>query len=259
MKPLSLLFLGVLISGCTLTGPGSTAELTDIVEARARWEQWGLDDYDIDLTRSCFCIGAGEMTVLVRDDTVAAVLQEDNLWSSDQSWWQYIPTVDGLFDLAEEALDDAASADVTFSQSHGYPVEISIDWIREAVDDEISYSVSSIDASPETEVLTMAVDDQVTVSGGQTVRFDRVSEDSRCPDNADCIWAGRAIIDLTLGQGTDTQTISLVLGARVEGESNSESLFGVAITLVGVSPYPADAGTPIGAGEYRIQLIVDSD
>ncbi|MFT5144428.1 MAG: hypothetical protein ACI80V_003165 [Rhodothermales bacterium] len=259
MRPLFLLFLGGLITGCALTGPESNAELTDLDEARERWEQWGLDDYDIDLTRSCFCIGAGAMTVLVRDDTVAAVLQQDSPWSFDQGWWQYIPTVDGLFDLAEEAQKDAFRVDITFSQTHGYPVEISIDWIENAVDDEISYSVSGIDASPDTEILRMAVDDLATLSGGQTISFDGVSEDSRCPHDADCIWAGRAVIDLTLGSGIDTRTISLTQGDLVEGDSDSASLFGVTVTLVDVSPYPAEAGTPIGTGEYHIQLIVESD
>lgn len=58
----------------------------------------------------------------------------------------------------------------------------------------------------------------------------RVVEDSRCPMNARCIWAGRAVIEAAVTVGTTTTTKQFTLGedATIIGTKH--------IRLVGVAP-----------------------
>ncbi len=60
---------------------------------------------------------------------------------------------------------------------------------------------------------------QPTVRLGQTARVNdlritpiRVIEDSRCPMNARCIWAGRVLITARIGDGNHVMTRQLELG-----------------------------------------------
>jgi hypothetical protein len=48
---------------------------------------------------------------------------------------------------------------------------------------------------------TLGLGQPVTVSGpGLTVTFAALVEDSRCPIGSQCIWAGRAVISLTVAK-----------------------------------------------------------
>lgn len=50
---------------------------------------------------------------------------------------------------------------------------------------------------------------------GPQVRANRVIEDSRCPVDAQCVWAGRLIVRATVLSGRSTRQVDLTLGAPV--------------------------------------------
>ena len=55
-----------------------------------------------------------------------------------------------------------------------------------------------------------------TVSvGGPTVRPLAVIEDSRCPVNVTCVWAGRLVVRAVIGTGRGRQRMELTLGTPV--------------------------------------------
>ena len=53
---------------------------------------------------------------------------------------------------------------------------------------------------------------QSTHTGTLTVRPEMVIEDSRCPMNARCVWAGRVVIEATVWQGGQAERCQLTLG-----------------------------------------------
>ena len=64
---------------------------------------------------------------------------------------QYIEeaaTIERLFDLAAQNLSEADQVEVTYDAQFGYPSAIRVDFIKMAVDDEISYYVNSFKALP---------------------------------------------------------------------------------------------------------------
>lgn len=64
---------------------------------------------------------------------------------------------------------------------------------------------------------------------GITVRPERVVEDSRCPANADCVWAGRVVLRATVRGGRWKRTFDLTPGKPVQVADG-------ALTLVSVAP-----------------------
>jgi hypothetical protein len=88
---------------------------------------------------------------------------------------------------------------------------------------------------------------------GARITFKQVREDSRCPIDVTCVWAGDAKIELTIsrdGSPDDVRVISLTA-------PNNETASGdLRIRLVGLAPAPrqADAGTQRA---YVAQLVVN--
>src|SRR5690606_37450634 len=84
-------------------------------------------------------------------------------------------------------------------------------------------------------------------ASGIEIEFVRVVEDSRCPEGVDCIWAGRAVIEVIAhkaGEASDTTTLS------TNGGDGSFGFAGYRIHLEAVDPYPKE-GLPIAEDAYK--------
>ena len=92
-----------------------------------------------------------------------------------------------------------------------------------------------------------------TVNGTNVrITFNRVADDSRCPLDVQCVWAGDAKIELTVaGQGgpSDPKVISIT-------PPNNEAASGnLRIRLVGLAPAPRQSEPPASRA-YVAQMIV---
>jgi hypothetical protein len=85
-----------------------------------------------------------------------------------------------------------------------------------------------------------------------TIRFSGVAEDSRCPVDVQCVWAGNAIVRLaisTSGGATTDATLNTTLDPK------STTTSGYTIRLAGLKPVPR-SGTTIPASSYLATLEV---
>jgi hypothetical protein len=86
--------------------------------------------------------------------------------------------------------------------------------------------------------------------------FDEVTEDSRCPSGAVCLWEGQATVVLwvhrALGHATEAERFSLTLRDG-HPDPASRTLLDKQFTLLAVEPYPA-AGIRIDPEHYVITL-----
>jgi hypothetical protein len=89
---------------------------------------------------------------------------------------------------------------------------------------------------------------------GLTVRFDRVSNDSRCPRGATCVWAGNAAVLVTL-QRAGAAAYAVTLNSYSNPKSAKDG--NETVTLVGLLGQP-DVNRPIVSSEYRARLVVRS-
>ncbi|HJP59482.1 MAG TPA: hypothetical protein VJ865_05770 [Gemmatimonadaceae bacterium] len=87
---------------------------------------------------------------------------------------------------------------------------------------------------------------------GYRITFTRVTEDSRCPIDVVCVWAGDAKIQLAIDRSSAPADIR-ILGLT---PPNSESdLNGVRIRFVSLAPAPRQS-EPSGKREYVARLVV---
>ena len=79
----------------------------------------------------------------------------------------------------------------------------------------------------------------------------RVIEDSRCPMNARCVWAGRLVVEteILLRGGAESLTVPMTMGEPVPVADG-------AATLVAVWPDQV-TGHTVSAGEYRFAYRFD--
>jgi hypothetical protein len=94
-------------------------------------------------------------------------------------------------------------------------------------------------------------------TGKISIKFVEVLEDSRCPEDANCIWAGNAKIKLTLSRnGKEPQTFEMNTSLQ---NTNMEDGFlpykGFNITLVRLTPVPS-ASKAIDAKAYEATFMV---
>jgi hypothetical protein len=94
---------------------------------------------------------------------------------------------------------------------------------------------------------------KVKAGGGELrIAFDRVAEDSRCPEGAQCIRQGNARVRLVAWNGK-RECVEFDLNTSVEP---SEYRFGeYTIRLAGLAPHPSVNGHP-KPGDYRATVVV---
>ena len=94
---------------------------------------------------------------------------------------------------------------------------------------------------------------QVTLKGeGLRIKFAEVKEDSRCPADVKCVWAGNAAVRLDVNiRGRATKSLTL----NTTGNSPPEYR-GYKVRLVELSPYPR-SDRKIAAGDYIVTLLVN--
>lgn len=118
----------------------------------------------------------------------------------------------------------------------------------------VSWGCSGDPTGPEVgEVFALAPGEAVTLElDGIGVRFMRVSEDSRCPLRAQCVWAGDAAVVIELApQAGDAaeHTLHTSMGQKSIVLGQHE------LSLLELSPYP-DEPRSISPEDYRATLVV---
>lgn len=117
--------------------------------ARSRWTAADLASYTFVVQRLCFCIDeyVRPMRIEVVDGTVvSAVYVDDGSVVPEEI---EAPTVAGLFEEIEGAIEqEAHSIEATYHAELGYPLDVSIDFIEHAVDEELGFRIHTFDADP---------------------------------------------------------------------------------------------------------------
>ena len=88
------------------------------------------------------------------------------------------------------------------------------------------------------------------------IKFVKVSEDSRCPKDVNCIWEGRVTTIIEILMDSSSQQLELSQPGLTDTPA-MEAHEGYEFTYR-VEPYPEKAGVEITADEYRLLLIVSS-
>jgi hypothetical protein len=139
-----LFFVVVLIlSACA----GSSA----FQQNQAKWEARNIDHYRFTVAVSCFCPFANvEVTYEVQNGQVvnqSVQSSSDNPVDEAQvrDFYQSYNTIEKVFDYVGEAVRDADETTIEYNQNFGFPTDVSVDWIKQAVDDEIYLTITNFE------------------------------------------------------------------------------------------------------------------
>lgn len=103
--------------------------------------------------------------------------------------------------------------------------------------------------------MTLRMGEEQSV-GGSVVRivFARVVEDSRCPVDVVCVWAGNAVVELGIRAGMGP-TFPLQVNSTLQPQSAEWN--DITVTLLDIQPAPR-AGVPIRPEDYVVKIRVES-
>jgi hypothetical protein len=128
-------------AGCgDSTGPSPI----ELARNRAKWSTLGPASYTFEFQRQCYCLL--EAIRLVRISVQEGVVGN----VSDAATGESIPpaevdqyfriTIDSLFGWVAAARQNAAELDVEFDATFGYPRDVWIDYLEDAIDDEVGFT-----------------------------------------------------------------------------------------------------------------------
>lgn len=112
-------------------------------------------------------------------------------------------------------------------------------------------SAEELVEAPYGEPFDLGLGDGALVAGELRVTFQRVAEESRCPQGARCVQAGSAAAAFAVEGGAGSATLTLNTGR----EPRSATAAGHALRLVGLEPYPRD-GVALDTAAYAATLVV---
>jgi hypothetical protein len=98
----------------------------------------------------------------------------------------------------------------------------------------------------------------VLVETGLTITFQAVLEDSRCPTDVDCVWAGQAKVTFQMeapGQAVAAITLTTMPDQTTP---NPATYAGYVIELLDLAPYPLQLGEHPPLEQYQATLLVSA-
>ena len=92
---------------------------------------------------------------------------------------------------------------------------------------------------------------KTTTQDGVSIKLVAVVEDSRCPRDTTCIWAGKAVVKI-LVSGADQELQEMTVVFQNESQSVIATTEDTVFTALKLLPYPGDSyGKEIG---YQLQI-----
>lgn len=146
MKKLILLFLALVLAAC------SAVPASEFDQNLAKWQSMDVSHYKYTLSIICFCAFWDQMplTIEVKDDEIVSitnvngeVIDPSNM---NYQYFEEYATIDRIFEALKADIEgEADEVTVSYEPLYGFPVEVSIDRIKEAIDDEVSLQIENFE------------------------------------------------------------------------------------------------------------------
>ena len=124
------------------TRPEDSGQRATLDAARARWRASGTRVYAMRVRAACGCPMYGPWDIVVRDGVMASATPVDR--ESQLNVIEGFRTVDELFGQLDRAVREAGRVSAVYDTAMGYPAQVYIDWIANAIDDEMAWTITSL-------------------------------------------------------------------------------------------------------------------
>lgn len=147
MRKLLFILMALVLAAC------SAGSQTEIERNKEKWQEAGISHYRYNLSISCFCVFTQDMPLLIEvqdGEVVSMEYQSGNeIDPGSRELFEKYATIDRLFtELEKDMNGEADEVTVTYDPTYGFPVETSIDFIKDATDDELWLTASNFEKLP---------------------------------------------------------------------------------------------------------------
>jgi hypothetical protein len=152
MKKLILTVMALVLVGCAVMGSALGSQ-SEIEQNKEKWQDANVSHYRYELFISCFCVFNEDMPLIieVQDGKVVSMEFQSGreIDPGLRELFDKYATIDRLFAELEADLNGAADkVDIEYDPTYGFPTKASIDFVEEAVDDELYLSISNFEELP---------------------------------------------------------------------------------------------------------------
>ena len=152
MKKLLFIFLTFALAACSAVGNAMGSQ-SEIEQNQEKWQNANISHYRYHLFISCFCVFTQDMPLIieVQDGQVVSMeFQSGNeIDASNHELFDKYATIDRLFAELEADLNGAADEVIAkYDATYGFPTEVTIDFVKEATDDELYLTLSNFEELP---------------------------------------------------------------------------------------------------------------
>lgn len=138
--PAIAVLLVLAVPACGILSPEDGSD--ELAEARARWSRTGLDSYVWTVDRACYCGAFGEAEIRVVEGEKVSVVRTATGEPVPEAEARWFPTVEELFDVVERAIREADDLRAEYDRDTGAPLLVDVDWLEQAIDDEVRYTAT---------------------------------------------------------------------------------------------------------------------
>jgi hypothetical protein len=152
MRKLFFIVMVLVLTACSAVA-GAAGNQSEIEQNKEKWQDANISHYRFHVFLSCFCAFNEDMPLIIE-------VQDGDIVSMEyQSGKEIDPSLHELFDkyatinriFAELEADLNGAADkvvVEYDPTYGFPTKADIDFIEEAIDDELYLTVSNFEPLP---------------------------------------------------------------------------------------------------------------
>ena len=148
MKKIILIMLVFILAACSAGG-------SEFSRNEQKWTDANIQHYRFSLNVGCFCAFRDQMplSIEVLNGEAVSITSSDGslVTATDPNYEFYAPyvTINKLFsELKANQGGGADEVTVTYDATYGFPSEITFDFIKDAIDDELYLSVLGFEALP---------------------------------------------------------------------------------------------------------------
>lgn len=151
MKNLFYIIAALVLAACSLgNAAGSQSE---IEQNKEKWQNANISHYRYNLFVGCFCVFREDMPLIieVQDGKVVSMEYQSGkeIDAANREVFKKYESIDLIFAEIEAGLNGAADeVIVKYDPTHGFPTEAFLDVVKEAVDDELSLTISNFEVLP---------------------------------------------------------------------------------------------------------------
>jgi hypothetical protein len=152
MRKLLLVLMTLVLAACTAIGNAMGSQ-SEIEQNKEKWQDASISHYRYHLHISCFCAFVENMPLIieVQDGRVVSMdFQSGNEIDPNLlELFDKYTTIDHIFAELEADLNGAADkVTIEYDPTYGFPTKADIDFVEEAIDDELYLTLSNFEQLP---------------------------------------------------------------------------------------------------------------